>query len=152
MLLLSANLAILTFILSQWVFVYQYLKVALLMPHILGLDENEERAVRNERIARRNLMICNFTFVFFSIACILANYVGQINNVWICRRIRPLQGIPYFLLAGVLIFSMCKVKSWLKRSPVQLSLNIKMFWLFILIFISYVFQYLIAYPLHVIHD
>ena len=76
LLLLSANLAILTFILSQWVFVYQYLKVAILMPYILGLDENEERAVRNEAKARRNLTICNYTFVIFSIACIVVNYLG----------------------------------------------------------------------------
>ena len=120
------------------------------MPYILGLDENEERAVRNERKARRNLMICNLTFVIFSIVCISVNYLGQLNNVWICQRIRPLQGIPYFLLAGVLIYSMCKVKSWLKQSPMQLYLNTKLIRLFMLVFVSYIFQYLIAYPLHVI--
>ena len=34
-LLVMRNIAILTFILSQWIFVYQYLKVAILMPFIL---------------------------------------------------------------------------------------------------------------------
>ena len=36
------SLGILTFILSQWVFVYQYLKVAILMPFILKSDETQE--------------------------------------------------------------------------------------------------------------
>ena len=76
MLLFASNLAILTFILSQWVFVYQYLKVAILMPYILGLDEIEERAVRKEAKARRNLTTCNYLYVFVSTTCILGNYLG----------------------------------------------------------------------------
>ena len=69
-------MAILTFILSQWVFVYQYLKVAMLMPFIFGLDEVEERAARGERRARCNLRIYNYAFTLGSVACISANFAG----------------------------------------------------------------------------
>ena len=110
------------------------------MPYILGLDELEERAERKEAQARQILKACNYAFVFFSTACIVLNYLGQIKNVWICKRIRPLQGLPYLILAGVLIYSMLKVKTLLQTvSQGKLYTKRKIFWLHALMLISYVF-------------
>ena len=74
------------------------------------------------------------------------------KGVWICQHVRPLQALPYATLVAVLVYSIFKVKSLFKQSYVQLNPNLKLLWFFILLLISYVFQYLIAYPLHVIHD
>ena len=56
------------------------------------------------------------------------------------------------MLVIVLVYSIVKVKSLFKQSYVQLNPNLKLLWFFVLLLVSYVFQYLIAYPLHVIHD
>ena len=134
---LCASLAILTFVLSQWVFVYQYLKVAILMPYILGLVDNEEKALMDERKARRNLKVCNFSFILFVTLCIGLNFLGQMDGLWICRRIRPLQGVPYILLAGILSFSMCRVSSFTRHPVLRRFNNRKLVYLSVLIFISY---------------
>ena len=90
LLTLSANLAIMTFALSQWVLVYQYLKVAVLMPYILGLEHNEEKAIINEKRTRRKLVVYNITFWLVTIVCVLLNYAGQVHGIWICRQVRLL--------------------------------------------------------------
>ena len=60
------------------------------MPYILGLVDDEERALMDERKARCKLKACNFGFVLFAVLCIGLNFWGQMEGLWICRRIRPL--------------------------------------------------------------
>ena len=48
---ITRSLGVLTFILSQWVFVYQYMKVAILMPFILNADDANEDARKQEEQA-----------------------------------------------------------------------------------------------------
>ena len=107
------------------------------MPYILGLDEIEERAVRKEAQARRTLTCINYAFVLFVFVCIGVNYLGQIGNVWLCRHIRPLQGLPYLVLAGILIYSMCKVKALAKCVSDQLYPRRMLLLLHAFMFISY---------------
>ena len=69
----SISLGVLTFILSQWVFVYQYLKVAILMPFILDTDSNEEIAEQQEHQSRFKLTFSNIAFISFAAVCVAAN-------------------------------------------------------------------------------
>ena len=51
----------------------QYLKVAILMPFILNMDEDEERQQKDEQRAGKILTCINVSFVFFATACVAAN-------------------------------------------------------------------------------
>ena len=101
--------------------------------------------------SRKNLILCNITFLLVTIVCTLLNYVGQVHGIWICRHIRPLQGVPYILIAGTLSYSKNKLKNWTNKPEFNNVRERKLSFLSVLIFISYFFQYMIAYPLHVIN-
>ena len=47
------------------------------MPYILGLVDDEEKALMDERKARCKLKACNFGFVLFAVLCIGLNFWGQ---------------------------------------------------------------------------
>ena len=67
------SLGLLTFILSQWVFVYQYMKVSLLMPLILSNDKADDVIDRREKRAESILSCINIAFVIFAILCLVAD-------------------------------------------------------------------------------
>ena len=85
------------------------------MPYILGLEHIEEQAIINERKARKKLNTCNIAFLLVTIVCVILNYVGQEHEVWICQQIRPLQGVPYVLLALTLSYSKARLKIWIRK-------------------------------------
>ena len=63
-------MTVLTFLLSQWVFVYQYLKVAILMPLILN---NAEEDKSKATFATKSLQCMNWTFVICTVLSIAAS-------------------------------------------------------------------------------
>ena len=100
---MTQNLIILTLILSQWVFVYQYLKVACLMPFILRSNVDEGQLAEQNKMS--SLRCTNWVFI---IATFMA--VG-VNQVWPhVHELRLLVVIPYLVLVGFLIYSVCKIK------------------------------------------
>ena len=109
------------------------------MPFILGLEENEEQAIINESQARKKIVLCNITFLLVTFVCALLNYVGQEHGIWICRYIRPLQGVPFILLVGTLSYSKDKLKKWTNRPGFNNVRERKLSFLSVLIFISYCF-------------
>ena len=108
------SLGILTFILSQWVFVYQYMKVALLMPFILNSDESKQSIVDEENA--HNILKCiNVSFVSYSVACIAANEIFRFSDLdKTVGKLRLFDILPYLMLVMVLLYSIYKIKLMVK--------------------------------------
>ena len=105
------SLGLLTFILSQWVFVYQYMKVSLLMPFILSNNEPDDVINKREKRAEFILSCTNITFVVFVILCLVADDICELTSFGdTLAKVRLFEFLPYLVLVGILIYSICRIK------------------------------------------
>ena len=136
---------ILTFILSQWVFVYQYMKVALLMPFILKSDDTQE-SINDEERAHNILQCTNISFVAYAVACIAANEIFRFTDLdKMIGKIRLFDILPYLVLVGVLLFSIYKIKQMV-RDYVFLNTRKDLMTFMILCFITFSVNWIFIIP------
>ena len=91
-------------LISQWIFVYQYLKMASLMPFLLRQQDDEEGKKSFNGLTTK-LGLFNWGFIILATGTCVVNVYFTHDYT---TRLLPL--IPYMILIGCLTYAVCKIK------------------------------------------